>query len=207
MDNLLQRTYGNIFEPELIEEIAKKGRIKEVKKNDIIITYNKFIKSIPLVIEGSIKVIREDYEGHEIFLYHLIGGDTCAMSLTCCMQDKQSQIKAIAETDAVLISIPVQYMDEWFKYNSWRKYILQSYSNRFDELLRAIDTLAFKKMDERLMEYLLDIKQTTGDFNIYKTHQEIARELNTSRVVVSRLLKMLETEDKIEMHRNRIEIL
>ncbi|MGK7389337.1 MAG: Crp/Fnr family transcriptional regulator [Candidatus Cyclobacteriaceae bacterium M2_1C_046] len=207
MDDLLKNIYENILEPELIREIEENGKIKKVEKNEILITYNKYIKMIPLVIEGSIKVIREDYEGNEIFLYHLIGGDTCAMSLTCCMQDKQSQIKAIAETNAIVCNIPVRFMDEWFKYSSWKKYILQSYSNRFDEMLRAIDTLAFKKMDERLMEYLLDIKQSTGDFNIYKTHQEIARELNTSRVVVSRLLKMLETEDKIEMHRNRIEIL
>lgn len=207
MDELFKNIFGNILEPELIEEIITKGQKKEVKKNDLLIDYNKYIKSIPLVMEGSIKVIREDYEGNEIFLYHLIGGDTCAMSLTCCMQDKQSQIKAIAETDAIVYNIHVRYMDEWFKYSSWKKFILQSYSTRFEETLRAIDTLAFKKLDERLMDYLLDIKQTTGDFNIYKTHQEIARDLNTSRVVVSRLLKMLETEDKIEMHRNRIEVL
>lgn len=207
MNNVIEPLFKEQFEPQLIKEIEAKGSVEKIGKNGVLLDYNKYIKWIPLVLEGSIKVIREDLEGNEIFLYHLIGGDTCAMSLTCCMQDKQSKIKAIAETDAVIYKIPVRYMDEWFKYPSWKRFILQSYSNRFEELLRAIDTLAFKKMDERLMDYLLDIKQSTSDFNIYKTHQEIAKELNTSRVVVSRLLKMLETEDKIELHRNRIEIL
>lgn len=207
MTTAINEIFGGIFEPQLIQEIEEKSKIRTIAKNDVIIDYNQYIKWIPLVLEGSIKVVREDYDGNEIFLYHLIGGDTCATSLTCCMQDKQSQVKAIAETDGTVCMIPIRYMDDWFRYNSWKRFILTSYSNRFEELLRAIDTLAFKKMDERLMEYLLDIKQSTGDYNIYKTHQEIAKDLNTSRVVVSRLLKMLETEDKIEMHRNRIEIL
>jgi len=127
--------------------------------------------------------------------------------LTCCIQHKKSEIKAIAETDTEVWIIPLQYMDLWMKYSTWRQFIFNSYNLRFEELINALDSVAFLRMDERLMNYLLDIKQNTGSFTISKTHQEIATEMNTSRVVVSRLLKKLEHEDKIELHRNKIEIL
>jgi len=206
MEETIRSTFDQLFEPPLIDKIISSGYQIKIKKGSVIISPGKTISEVPLVLKGSIKVVREDEQGNELFLYYLQGGDTCAMSLACCMQGKVSEIRAEAETDSSLWIIPVDHLDEWMRYPGWKKFIFQSYNHRFDEMLKAIDTLAFKKMDERLMEYLLDAKQTTGTYVIEKTHQQIADELNTSRVVVSRLLKKLENEEKIELYRNRIEI-
>lgn len=210
MPKTMQRTldrFSKRFEPELINQINVLGQIKKYRAGKVLIDFGMQVKSIPLLLSGSIKVIREDLKGNELFLYFLGGGDTCAMSLTCCMNQKKSEIKAVVEEDTEVIMVPLQYMDEWMKYPTWRQYVFGSYNERFEEMLQAVDSLAFMKLDERLMNYLLDCKQSTGGFAIYKTHQEIAGDLNTSRVVVSRLLKKLEQEDKIELHRNKIEIL
>jgi len=207
MKEILIEKFRNILQPELLEEMAEKGRLMSVNEGKVMIDYGKYIKEIPLVLKGSIRIIREDDKGHELFLYYLGERDTCAMSLTCCIQHKKSEIKAIAETNAEVWMVPLQYMDLWMKYSTWRQFIFNSYNLRFEEMLTALDSVAFLRMDERLMNYLLDIKQNTGSFTISKTHQEIATEMNTSRVVVSRLLKKLENEDKIELHRNKIEIL
>lgn len=199
--------YTQRFQPDLLEEINNQGKYKLYKEGKVLIDFGSYVKNIPLVLSGSIKVIREDQHGNELFLYFLGGGDTCAMSLTCCMHHKKSEIKAVVEEDAEVMMIPLQYMDEWMKYTTWRQFIFSSYNERFEEMLSAVDSLAFMKLDERLMNYLLDCKQSAGDCTIHKTHQQIARDLNTSRVVVSRLLKKLEQEDQIELHRNKIEIL
>ncbi|MEP2024888.1 MAG: Crp/Fnr family transcriptional regulator [Reichenbachiella sp.] len=195
------------FEPDLLAEINSLGQIKKFKAGKVLIDFGSNVKSIPLLLSGSIKIIREDPNGNELFLYFLGGGDTCAMSLTCCMSHKKSEIKAIAEEDTEVIMVPLEYMDGWMKYATWRQFVFGSYNERFEEMLQAVDSLAFMKLDERLMNYLLDCKQSAGDFAINKTHQQIAKDLNTSRVVISRLLKKLELEDKIELHRNKIEIL
>ena len=196
------------FEPKLLEEILSSGRLRRVKAGQTIISPGVKAEEIPLVLEGTLKVMRQDENGNEIFLYYLEGGDTCAMSITCCLENKLSEFVAIAEEDSVLWLIPVYSMDSWVsKYPSFRRFVFSSYQSRFDELLHAIDSVAFMKMDERLYKYLLDKKQSSGSYVINKTHHEIAREMNTSRVVVSRLLKKLEQEGKIEQHRNRIEIL
>ena len=207
MKEQLKENFRNILQPGLVEEMTEKGRGMIVKKGMVMMEYGKYIKEIPLVISGSIRIIREDEKGNELFLYYLGEGDTCAMSLTCCIQHKKSEIKAIAETEAHVWMVPLQYMDLWMKYPSWRQFIFASYNLRFEEMLTALDSVAFLRMDERLMNYLLDAQQNTGNFAISKTHQEIAVELNTSRVVVSRLLKKLENEGKIELHRHKIEIL
>ena len=207
MNETIKDKFRNIFQKELVEAIQEKGHHIWVNKGEILIDHGKYVKEIPLVLSGSVRIIREDEKGNELFLYYLGGGDTCAMSLTCCMSHKKSKIKAIAETNAELWMIPLLYMDEWMKYSTWREFIFSSYNTRFEEMLSALDSVAFLKLDERLMNFLLDIKQNTGSFSIFKTHQEIANELNTSRVVISRLLKKLENEDRIELYRNKIEIL
>lgn len=199
--------FGDKFEPDLLKQIQTHGLLKKMKSGSILMDYGSQIEQIPLVLSGSVKVIREDRQGNELFLYFLAGGDTCAMSLTCCMHQKKSEIKAVAEEDAEVWMIPVRLMDEWMEFPTWRQFIFSSYNERFEEMLNAVDTLAFMKMDERLMNYLLDCQQNAGDFVIHKTHQEIARDLNTSRVVISRLLKQLSLEGKIELNRNKIEIL
>ena len=207
MSELIQEKFQQIFQPNLLAEIIDKGRHLSIKEGQILMDYGKYIKEIPLVISGSIKIIREDDKGNELFLYYLGEKDTCAMSLTCCIQHKKSEIKAIAETDSELWMIPLQYMDLWMSYPTWRAFIFSSFNLRLEEMLNALDAVAFLQLDERLMKYLLDIQENTGNYVIAKTHQEIATELNTSRVVISRLLKKLENEEKIELHRNKIEIL
>ncbi|PIB34285.1 Crp/Fnr family transcriptional regulator [Reichenbachiella sp. 5M10] len=207
MRELLQNKFGSVFQKELIDEIAARSILRTLEIGETLIDYGKYIKSIPLVLEGSVKIIREDDKGNELFLYYISGGDTCALSLTCCMNQKKSEIKAIVETGGAIAMLPLQYMDEWMKYASWRQYVFRSYHERFEEMLSALDSVAFLNLDERLLNYLLDIKENTGTFEIFRTHQEIANDLGTSRVVVSRLLKRLVQEDRIELHRNRIEIL
>ena len=196
------------IEPKLVEEIVKIGRLKKVRQDATVISPGSKNDEIPIVLEGLLKVMRQDTNGNEIILYYLEGGETCAMSITCCIEGKSSQFKVIAEEDSMLWMIPISYMDSWIqKYRSFRRFVFSSYQNRFDELLETIDSVTFLKLDERLLKYLLDQKQATGSFVINKTHSQIAKELNTSRVVVSRLLKQLEREERIEQYRNRIEIL
>lgn len=199
--------FSSQFEPALMAEITHQGQLKKFKAGHVLIDYGIYIQYIPLVISGTIKVIREDPHGNELFLYFLGGGDTCAMSLTCTIHHKKSEIRAVVEEDAEVYMIPMACMDEWMKYTTWRQFVFGSYNLRFEEMLQAVDALAFMKLDERLMNYLLDCQVSAGNFAISKTHQEIASDLNTSRVVISRLLKKLEQEGKIELSRNKIEIL
>ena len=204
----LNRQFGYLFDEELIQSIAKVGISKDFRKDDIIIDIGQELNYIPLLLDGNIKIIREDESGHEILLYVLERGDTCAMSLICCMKKSKSKIRASADKDSKIILIPVQYMTEWFQKNeSWRNFILQSYQIRFNEMLETIDTLAFLKMDERIHKYLKDQVKLNGSYELEITHQKISEDLNTSRVVVSRLLKQLEDENKIRTGRNKIEVL
>ena len=196
------------FEPKLVAEILQIGRLKKVEESDIIISPEEQGSEIPFVLDGLLRVMRQDSAGKEVFLYFLEGGETCAMSITCCLEGTQSSFKVQAETDGHLWMIPMNYLDTWVtKYVSFRKFVFGSYQTRFDELLSTIDSVVFTNMDERLYKYLLDAKQATGSFEIHKTQQEIADQLNSSRVVISRLLKKLENAGKIEQHRNLIEIL
>ena len=205
--NILEK-FDYLFDEELIDILAKRASLHRFNKGDIIIDLGQNIEYVPLIIEGNIKILSEDNHGHELLLYLLETGDTCAMSLTCCMSKNLSKIRAVAEQDVVLASIPKEDMEELFNTNkNWRNYILQSYQFRFNEMLEAIDTLAFMQMDERLFKYLTDQVKLTADTNLQITHQEIAEDLHTSRVVVSRLLKKLEKENKIELGRNKIIVL
>jgi CRP/FNR family transcriptional regulator len=196
------------FEPELKEEILKVGRLKKAKAGQTVITPNDDAQEMPLVMSGLLRVMRNDDNGNEVFLYYLEGGETCAMSITCCLEGKRSSFHVVAEEDSELWMMPVSNLDNWItKYPSFRRFVFNSYQTRFDELLHTIDSMVFMNLDERLYNYLLDKKMASGSFEIKKTHQQIANELNTSRVVISRLLKKLEKEDKIEQRRNFIEIL
>ncbi len=196
------------FDPKLVEEIISIGRLKKSSEGRVLISPENPGTEVPMVLSGLLKVVRQEQSGKEVFLYYLEGGETCAMSITCCLEGKMAAIKLVAEKDSVLWMIPMTYMDLWVvKYQSFRKFVFKSYQARLDELLHTIDNVVFHKMDERLYRYLLDTKQATGSFEIRKTHDQIAKELNTSRVVISRLLKQLEREEKIEQHRNLIEIL
>ncbi|RAJ16403.1 Crp/Fnr family transcriptional regulator [Olleya aquimaris] len=204
----LQQHYGYLFEDELLQEINNVGTYRDIPEGLKLIEIGDYIKSMPLLVSGAIKILREDDEGDELILYFIEQGDTCAMTLSCCLGNSKSEIRAVAETDTKLIMIPVSKMEEWLgKYKSWQQFVLQSYHNRMTELLEAIDTIAFLKMDERLFKYLKDKAMVNHNDLIHVTHQEIARDLHTSRVVISRLLKTLEIDGKIELHRNNIKVI
>ncbi|MAN59270.1 MAG: Crp/Fnr family transcriptional regulator [Flavobacteriaceae bacterium] len=205
MRELLQQHYGTLFEPELLDEIGAVGTIKEVTEGDKLIEIGTYVKSMPLLIAGAVKILREDEEGNELLLYFLERGDTCAMTLTCCMGQTRSEVRAVAEMDTQLIMVPIGKMEEWTgKYKSWRNFVFQSYHDRLQEMLDTIDSIAFMKMDERLLKFLRNKSKINNSVILHTTHQEIAHELNTSRVVVSRLLKKLENLGKITLHRNSI---
>jgi len=209
MTNLdeLELNYGYHFEEELIKEINKVGVRKSIKKDTIIIDVGEYIKNMPLMLKGAIKILSEDKQGDELVLYYLERGDTCAMTLSCCLGQTKSKIRAIAETDVEVFMIPKEKMGEWLsKYETWQSFVLQSYHSRLDELLESLDTIAFLKMDERLLKYLRDKAMVNHDDMITTTHMEIADDLHTSRVVISRLLKKLENEEKIKLHRNSIKV-
>jgi len=201
---LLQRG----LEEALIDEVISIGRLKRVTEGQLLISPDEPGKEMPVVLKGLLKVMRRESGDHEIFLYFLEGGQTCAMSISCCLEGKAMALRVIAEEDSDLWMIPTAYLDTWIvKYPSFRRFVFNSYQDRFNELIGTLDTVVFSKMDERVFRYLLDKKQATGSYVIEKTHEQIAKELNTSRVVVSRILKKLEKEDKIEQYRNRIEVL
>lgn len=208
MKDLIKETYGFIFEEALIDEIALVSLVREFEPGDILIDFGDYIKKMPLLINGAIKILREDFDEGELLLYFIEKGDTCAMTMACCLGETQSEIRAVAETKGTVIMIPVNKMEEWIgKYKSWRNFVFNSYNNRLKEMLSAIDNLAFMNMEERLMNYLYDKSKVINSLFVSNTHQEIAYDLHTSRVVVSRLLKALENDGKIRLHRASIELI
>lgn len=208
MKEELKQTYGFVFEEDLINEIADVSVLREFKEGDILIDFGDYIKRMPLLINGAIKILREDFDEGELLLYFIEKGDTCAMTMACCMGETKSEIRAVAETDGKVVMIPVNKMEEWLgKYKSWRNYVFNSYNNRLKEMLSAIDNLAFMNMNDRLLSYLVEKVKINNSREIHNTHQEIAYDLHTSRVVISRLLKALENEGKIVLNRASIELL
>ena len=208
MKDLLKQTYGFIFEEQLIEEIAEVSLLRDFKEGDVLIDFGDSIRKMPLLIKGAIKISREDFDEGELLLYFIEKGDTCAMTMACCLGETKSEIRAVAETNGMVVMIPITKMEEWLgKYKSWRNFVFNSYNSRLKEMLSAIDNLAFMNMDERLLNYLYDKAKINNSNHILNTHQEIAYDLHTSRVVISRLLKALENKGKISLHRAFIEIL
>lgn len=196
------------FEPALLMEIQQFGEVKYFSEGDIIMDYGKYIRMMPIIVKGTIKVLRMDENGNEILLYYLSSNESCSMAYSCCMEAKKSEVKAIAEDDVELIAIPHLKLEEWLcKYPSWKSYIMRSFNERFLELLKSIESIAFHKLDERLIAYLKEKQRHTGSSVIKASHHLIADELHTSRVVVSRLLKQLENDKRIILYRNEIKLL
>lgn len=205
---VLQERYGFLFEDALIEEIADVATLMEAKAGQTIIDYGQNIKGMPLMLEGAMKIMRQDTDGDELVLYYLESGDVCTMTLTCCLGQKKSEIRAAAESDATYLFVPIVKMKEWTKkYDSWMAFVFESYDSRFNELLEAIDNLAFNDLNTRLHKYLKDKVLITKTTMLELSHQEIAYDMHTSRVVVSRLLKSLEKEGVVKLGRNKIEVL
>lgn len=196
----------HFFEKELQEEILKAGIFKSFQPNDVLIREGQFITSFPLILKGLIRVTRNNDDGNELLLYYLKQNEVCAMSLTCCMTNLTSNVKAVAEEETEVIMLPVEMLDNWMcKYPGWKQFVMQTFQNRFRELIDTIDSIAFLKLDERLVRHLIDRNRTSGVTTLNETHQDLALRLNTSREVISRLLKKLEKEGKIKLSRNFID--
>lgn len=205
-DYKLLEKHFPLFEPALIKAISSEGKIVELKDGDELIREGQYIKSLPLLLEGVVQVCRLDAEGRELLLYYLNPGEVCTMALTCCMGNAKSNIKAVAESKTIFVQIPIQFLDLWMvQFKTWKEFIMYSYRKRFDDLLETIDSIAFKNMDDRLIKFFVDRYRVTDSTFYSGTHQEIALMLNTSREVVSRLLKKLENDRKIVITRNQID--
>jgi CRP/FNR family transcriptional regulator, anaerobic regulatory protein len=196
------------FEDGLVDAIEKEAVEKTFKAGDVLMRTGQYIKSTVLVLSGRIKIYRENEEGGEFLMYYLGPGQACAVSMICAIQSQTSEIMAKVEEDTKVLMIPVQLMDELMsKYKSWYQFVIQTYRDRFDELLTVIDNIAFRNMDERLEFYLKRHADETGKKMIELSHQEIADDLATSREVVSRLLKKMEQRKLLQLHRNMIELI
>lgn len=194
--------------PELIAKLEQYGIQKEYKAGSVILNENSYIRSIPLVIKGVLKVIRTEEDGREILLYYIKAGESCIMSFLGGMHQETSKVRAEADEDCEILFIPVEKVALFIKeYPQWLEYIFKLYHKRFEELLEVVNAIAFKKVDERLLD-LLQKKQELNDSAVLTvTHEQLANELGTARVVVSRLLKQLETEGKVSLGRNKITLL
>jgi CRP/FNR family transcriptional regulator, anaerobic regulatory protein len=204
----IKENLARLFEPQLVEEMLQYSQPMFFKEGEVIMDYGRYIRFMPFIIKGTIRVMRQDDEGREILLYYLSASESCAMAYTCCISHLKSEVRAIAEDDIEILAIPEQKMDEWMhKFPSWKSYIMNSFRDRFNELLKTLESVAFHKLDERLVKYLRD-KQRIGESSVVKaSHQQIADELGTSRVVISRLLKQLENDQKLILYRNEIKLL
>ena len=202
----LKNLYTNFSNP-LIDDINENAVFHTVNAGEIIMRTGQYIKNTVLVLSGKIKIYREDENGGEFFMYYLQPGQACAISMICATKSEQSQIMAKVVEDAELVMVPLKLMDKWMmEHRSWYEFVIDTYRSRFEEVLEVIDSIAFKAMDERLEFYIKRHKDNVGT-EIKLSHQEIASELNTSREVISRLLKKMEQRGHIRLHRNNIEIL
>ncbi len=193
------------IEQELLQQISEHSEVKEVESGEILIRTGQHLKSAIIVLRGAIKIYREGEEGGEFFLYYLHSGQACAMSMSCLRHQEQSQVMGMAVEDSEVLMVPMMKINEWVReYQSWQEFVINSYRNRFEEVLAVLDSVAFRGMDERLEFYLMkEAKRIKGN-NLSISHQAIANDLNTSREVVSRLLKKMEQRGLLELHRNNI---
>ena len=195
------------FEPALVELIEKEAVQRTFYAGDIIMRTGQYIKSTVLVLEGRIKIYRENPEGGEFLMYYLQPGQACAVSMICALQSQTSEIMAQAEENTEVLMIPIQLMDELMnRYKSWYQFVIQTYRGRFEEVLSVIDHIAFRNMDERLEFYLKRHATASGKKTVELSHQQIADDLNSSREVISRLLKKMEQRNLLKLHRNMIEL-
>lgn len=196
------------FEPGLIELIEKEAVQRSFNAGDIIMRTGQYIKSTVLVLEGRIKIYRENQDGGEFLMYYLQPGQACAVSMICAIQSGTSEIMAMAEEDSEVLMIPVHLMDDMMnQYKSWYQFVIQTYRGRFDELLSVVDNIAFRNMDERLEFYIKRYVEKAGKQNLEISHQQIADDLNSSREVISRLLKKMEQRGLVKLYRNMIELI
>lgn len=210
MENALEalRIKFSELEPKLIEEIADFGTLKIVKAGETVMRTGQHLASAMLILSGSIKVFREGEDGGDFFLYYIHPGQACAMSLTCLKHQETSQVSAIAVEDSMLLFVPMTKVNDWIReYRTWSEFVIHTYRTRFEEALAVIDNVAFRGMDERLEFYLKKQVENCGCKDLQINHQTIANDINSSREVISRLLKKMEQRGLVILHRNHIEVL
>ena len=194
--------------PEIKDRLIQYGSLKKFSQDDVILNEKSYIKAIPIVISGSIRVLRSDAEGKAILLYYIKSGESCIMSFLGGLHHDTSKIKAIAEEDTEILFIPMDKVSQLIKeFPQWLDYIFRLYHKRFEELLDVVNSIAFKKVDERLLQNIRLKAKLTGNNSISITHDQLAKELGTARVVVSRLLKQMEDEGIVQLGRNKIILL
>jgi CRP/FNR family transcriptional regulator len=191
----------------LLAEMSRTTRTKSIAKDEVLMSPGDKIVFVPIVQSGVLRIIRENDEGKEIFLYHLYPGQTCAMAINCCQAHKESAVRAIAEDDTEVLLIPVDMVEHWMKYDQWKTFVNSTYSQRFAELIEVIDLIAFNNMDKQVLHYLNERARATGSNTLGITHQQIADELHTHREAVSRLLRTMEQKDLVKLGRNTIELI
>ncbi|MCC7505700.1 MAG: Crp/Fnr family transcriptional regulator [Saprospiraceae bacterium] len=196
------------LEEGLLKELTEKGRILEAKAGQVLLQTGQNIRNTMIVLDGLVKLYRENEEGSEFFMYHLNAGEGCALSLICDRTIKASAVTAKADTDAVLLVVPVEVTENWMRqYRTWYHFVVGTYRKRYEELLETIDHIAFQNMDERLEFYLRRHSKALGTKVLDLTNTQIAQELNSSREVVSRLMKKLSEQGKVRLLKQGIELL
>jgi len=202
---LIINQIGFLFDEDLLKDILSVGQVRQFESDEIIIDVDQNIQFMPFILDGSLKVSREAEDGQELLLYYIESGETCAFTLQCCVRESRSEIRATTLEKTTILTIPIAKLHEWMdKYDSWRKFILDSYHTRMTELIETIDAIAFLRLDQRLENYLKDQAKLKGSLEIIATHQQIAEDLHSSRVVISRLLKQMEVKGLIQQGRNKI---
>jgi CRP/FNR family transcriptional regulator len=205
--DILRKALPNLTDPKLLDRLLEKGQFSTFEPGKTLIEPGQFVKAVPLVLEGSIKIMRMDEDGKELFLYYLEAGETCALSLTCCSAARPSEIKAVVEEKVTVLFVPIQVHEQLTdEFKQWKDFVSSTYQHRFQEMLTVLDAIAFKRMDERLMNYIVTKMKQLKTNELHTTHQEVANELGTAREVISRLLKQLEKKKWIELGRNVIYI-
>lgn len=207
MYNTIKKTFPS-FSNELILDIEANDAVQSFEAGTVIMRTGQYIKNTILVTKGKIKVYREDEDGGEFFMYYLQPGQACAISMVCATKNEKSKVMAKVVEDVELILVPLSLMDKWMmKHRSWYEFVIHTYRSRFEEVLEVIDSIAFRAMDERLEFYLKRHATSCGCGDLKLSHQEIASDLNTSREVISRLLKKMEQRNLVKLHRNHIELI
>lgn len=192
---------------ELREEVTRSGIGRKLQRDQLLVASGDEVHSIPIVLSGVLRVVRQNEEGDEVFLYHLYPGQTCAMAINCCQTHSKSMVKVVAEDDCELLLIPVRQISDWMRYEEWKTFISTTYSERFAELMQVIDLIAFSNMDRQLLHYLSERCKAVNTSTLFITHQEIADEMHTHREAISRLLKTMEQKKLVRLGRNTIELL
>jgi CRP/FNR family transcriptional regulator len=202
---LLRKTFP-FLEKQLISEIASNSKLVSLNPSESMMTEGDYIKAFPMVIKGTLRVSRLSDDGNELLLYYLKAGEICAMSLTCCMGLQKSNIRMTAEEASVVITVAVDLPEKWMSdYRTWKEFMMYSYRKRFEELIATIDSIAFTQLDERIIRFFEERYRSTGKMVYNGTHQDIALQLNTSREVVSRLLRNLEKKGLVVTERNSVD--